>query len=104
MIHAHEPIRVAGPFRAHYRTLVRTAILEHMDLAVGMASHDDRLSPYLRGAVVARLWYLAVMPHVDPGPAEDAIHLQFVYVGIDVHSAVNAFRLNQMAEIGVVPL
>jgi hypothetical protein len=81
---------------------VRSAILEHIDLAVAMAGHDDRLASDLRGVVIARLWDLAFVSHVDPGSAEEAIHLQLVYVRIDIYSAVNAFRLDQATELGVV--
>jgi hypothetical protein len=81
---------------------VRTAILEYIDLAVAMAGHDDRLASNLRRVVVTRLRNLAVVSHVDPASAEDTVHLQFVYAGIDIYPAMNAFRLDQATDLGVV--
>src|SRR5690606_25891161 len=62
------------------------AVVEHMDLAVVVADHDHGLAADLHGPVVARVLDLALVAHIGPDPAEDALHLQLE----DLRVAVDA--------------
>jgi hypothetical protein len=95
VIHAHEPLSVAGPVRTYERAFVRTAVLEHIDLAVTVAHHNHRLAPHLCREVVTPLRNLAFVPDIIPGPTEDAIHFQLEHCRVCEHPAVNAFRLDE---------
>src|SRR5262245_46229716 len=67
---------VAGLGRYHHRAAVGALIVDHAHTALVVAHHHNRPPPDAGGEVVAGLFHLALVADVDPGRAEDALHLQ----------------------------
>src|SRR3954471_10785006 len=71
------------------------AVEQHMDAAVVVAAHDHGLASEFGRSVVAWVRYLARMADIEPGAAEDALHLEFENVGVHIDAPVHAARLDQ---------
>src|SRR5215510_7872528 len=78
---------------------MRTAIEEGMDLSGMIASQDEGSKPKTARNKVMRLWNLAFVPEVDPGPAENFPHLQPKNRRVCVQGSVHPVLLHE-----VVPL
>ncbi len=49
--------------------------------------------------IVARVGHLALVPDIDPGAREDALHLQREDGGVGIERAVNAARLDERPHV-----
>ena len=76
MIRATEHLGVAAIDHADSRAAMRAAILQHVDVAVGVAGDQDLVGGEPGADEVAGLLELAFMGDVDPEPAEDALLLE----------------------------
>ena len=64
-----------------------------------MARHDHGLTGHPRGEEVARIRDLALVAEQQPGPAEQALHLELEHVRIGVDGAVDAVGLDQSGDV-----
>ena len=78
------------------------AVVQHAHLAIGMAHADDRLAPNESGEEVPRLRDLAIVADIDPGPLEDALHLQLEHLGVDEDPPVYPVVQNEITDGGDV--
>src|SRR5215510_725730 len=70
-----------------------------MDLSGMITSQNEGAKPKTARNKVVRLWNLAFVPEVDPGPAENFSHLQRKNRGVCVQGSVHPVLLYE-----VVPL
>ena len=96
---AQELARVAVRERDQLRALVGAAIEQHVDRAVGVADHEHRLPPDQRLVIVAGVRHLARVPDIDPGAAEDALHLEVEDGGVGVDRPMHPVRLHQLRHV-----
>ena len=78
------------------------AVVEHVDLAVGMAGHDDRLGADPRAQEVAGLGHLGGVADIDPAAREDALHLEREDRLVPEDVAVDAGPGHQPGQIAVL--
>ena len=90
--------RVARHRPAQLDAAVRTAVVEHMDAPLPVPHHDHRLASDLHGVIIARRLDLRFVPAIDPHLLEDLLDLPIEDFLIRVDGAVNAIRLNQLAD------
>jgi hypothetical protein len=70
-----------------------------MDLSGMIASQNEGATPKTTRNKVVRLWNLAFVSEIDPGPAENFPHLQLKDRGVCVQGSVHPVLLHE-----VVPL
>ena len=78
---------------------VRAAVVEHLAATALVARKDHRLEADHAGDEVAIGGHFALVAHVDPAAAEDAVELVFKHLGVGVHGAVDLVALHQAAVI-----
>ena len=78
---------------------MRASILQHVDVAVGVAGDEDLIGGEPRADEVARLAKLAFMGDVDPQPAEDALLLELKHGRVRVSPTVYVVGANQPADV-----
>src|SRR5262245_59917215 len=70
---------VTAGFGGDARALVRAAVMQDFDAAVGVADHEHRPNANGRAEIIARVRHLAVMADIDPGVAEHVLHFEREY-------------------------
>ena len=93
---------VAAGVDGDARALVRAAIVEDVDLAVGVANHEHRLLADGGAEIVARVRHLAIVSDIDPGVGEQVLHLQVEDFLVDIDIAVDLGLAHQVANGGCV--
>ena len=81
------------------RALVRTAIVEHVRLPVFAANEHDGLASDQRLVVIPRIGDLAFMADVNPGVAENPVHLEVEYILVGVDSLVDLILFDEGSDI-----
>ncbi len=99
VIAACEPLGVAAPVVDHLGAAMSAAVEQHVNLAVAVPCHDDRLAAELGGYVVARIGHLTGVTDKQPSAAENAFHFQLKQTGIGVDAPVHASRLDQFGDV-----
>ncbi len=89
---------VAGGVGDELRALVRAAVEEHADGAVGLAHHQQRPAGDVLREVVAGVRHLARVAEVVPGVGEEVAPLEGVDLGAEVDVAVHPVVLDQRAD------
>ena len=98
MIRTTEHLGVAAVDHADPRATMRAAVLQHVDIAVGVTG-DENLEGGEPGAdEVARLFELALMGDINPQPAEDALLLELEHGGVGVGAAMHVVRPYQASD------
>ena len=98
MIGATEHLGVAAIGHADSRAAVRAAVLQHVDIPVGVAG-DENLEGGKPGAdEVAGLFELALMGDINPQPAENALLLELEHGGVSVGAAMDVVRPHQASD------
>ena len=101
MVGTHKGFRAAGPGLAHGGRAVAAAVEQHPHHAVA-APHDDHgLLADMGGDEIARLAHLALMRDPDPGPLEDALHLELEQLRVAVERGVDAVVQHQGVDVGL---
>src|SRR6185437_662332 len=98
VIAAAEELDVAVAVADDLGAAVTAAIVEDMHGAVAVPAHHHGLAADRRRQIIARLRHLAVVTDIDPGAAEDALHLELEDPRIDIDVAVDAIRLDELAD------
>src|SRR5262249_35807276 len=85
VVEAGEAVGMTAALVDHLGTAMAAAVEQHADAAVTLAHHDDGLTPELGGVGVAGVGDLALMADIEPGPAEQTLHLELedLRVGVD---------------------
>ncbi len=96
---APEVARIAPLALAHGRPSVPAAVEQDVNLAVLVPRENDRFCTDARGLVVSWLRDLARMSHIDPGAAENMLHLRVEYGGVRVDIRPHATVFNKTAEV-----
>src|SRR5262249_24085420 len=99
VVAAGEPRRVALALVHHLGAAMAAAVEQHVHLAVAVTHHDHGLAAELGGDVIAGRGNLARMPDIEPGAAEDALHLELEDRGIGIDVAVHAAGLDQLRDV-----
>ena len=73
----------------HHGAAMGALVVQHADGAVVVPHHEERPEPDPRREEVARLRHLALVPDIDPGAAENALHLEREDLGIGVERAMH---------------
>ena len=89
VIAANEPGRVAACFVADRHTAVRATVEEGSGRAFAVATQNDGPGAEICELEIMRLGNLALVAEVDPGAAEDALHLVGEHRGIGVQGAMD---------------
>ena len=86
VIAAGELRRVALLGRHHHGAAVGALVVHHVQRAVVVAHHHHRLAADLGREIVAGIFHLALVADIDPGRAEQALHLQLEdrRIGVDL--------------------
>ena len=74
-------------------------VVDDAEFAFGIAHHHHRPAADLRREIVAGLFHLAFVADVDPGGAEDPLHLQLEDCRIGVELPVHAAGLEEAREV-----
>ena len=98
VIAAAEELRVALLLVADDGAAVAAAVVDDVDLAVGVPRQHNRMLADAGGDEVAGLRHQAFVADIDPGPAEDLVHLQVEHFGIEIERAVNPVAMDQRAD------
>ncbi|MPM82893.1 hypothetical protein SDC9_129955 [bioreactor metagenome] len=99
MVGAAEKLaRAAAAIGRHLHSLVRAAVVQHLDALVGVAHHDHWLVSHGGREIVPRLGHLAGVADVDPGVGEQLLHLQRKDLGMDVAVLVHFGVAHQGAD------
>ncbi len=86
---------VAASLAHHHRPLVAATIVQNMNGgALAAANHHHGMLADSRRYVVAGIGNLGFMPHINPGHAEDSLHLQLENILADEQLAVVAGGLD----------
>ena len=67
VVAAAQLLHITATLANHLGALVAAAVEQNVNLSVTVPDHDDRLLADTGCEIVTRLFYLAVMAHVDPG-------------------------------------
>src|SRR4029077_12061936 len=100
VIAANEFRRVALVGRHDHGAAVGALVVDHPHLSLLVAHQNDRLAPHARGEIVAGLFDLALVPDIDPGGVEDALHLDVEDGGVGVVPTVHATGRDQARKLG----
>src|SRR5665213_330792 len=76
VIGATEAPYIAARDIADERAAMAASVMEHMNFAVLVAAEHDWIPADIAGHEIAGCRHLALMPDIDEGPAEDALHLE----------------------------
>src|SRR5262249_4736370 len=101
VIAAGEFRRVALVGRDDHGAAVGALVVDHAHRPLVVAHYNDRLAPHARGEIVAGLFDLALVPDIDPGGTEDAVHLELEDGGIGVEPTVHATGRDQASKLGI---
>jgi len=101
VIAAGEFRRVALVGGHDHGAAVGALVVDHAHLSLVVAHQHDRLASHARGEIVAGLFDLALVPDVNPGGVEDALHLELEDGGIGVDATVHATGCDQARKLGV---
>jgi len=75
---------------------VRATVVEHAHAAIAGSSHHHVLRTQARGVVIPRARHLTFVPHIDPGRAVNARHLELENGGIGIDAFMNAVVTNHV--------
>src|SRR5260221_8847160 len=98
VVAAAEGLDVALAIADDLGAAMAAAVIDNMHGTIRVPAHDDGLAADGRRQIVARLRHLAVMPDIDPGAPEDALHFQLEQLRVDIDVAVNAIRLHKVPD------
>src|SRR5258706_5476578 len=76
VVAAAEELDVALAIADDLGAAMAAAVIDNMHRAVCVPAHDDGLAADRLRQIVPRLCHLAVMPDIDPGTPEDALHFE----------------------------
>ena len=74
-------------------------IVDDADFALGVAHQHDRLAADKAAEIVAGIFHLAFVADIDPGDAEDALHLELEDGRIGVDLPMHPAGLNEARQV-----
>ena len=89
---------VALVFVANNRTAMTAAVEDHIDFAIRVTRHDERLVADSDCDVVACVRHQALMAHIDPGSSEYPRHLQIKHVRVEIKRSVDVIAMNERTD------
>ena len=92
MIWTTEHLGVAAVDHADSRATMRAAVLQHVDIPVGMTGDKNFEGGEPGADEVTRHFELALMGDINPQPAEDALLLELEHGGVGVGAAMHMVR------------
>ncbi len=84
---------------AEPRAAMGTAVVQHVDLPVAVAGHDHLVRGEAGAHEIARLLELALVRHVDPQPAEDALLFEREYRRVGIGAAMHVIRPHHVPDV-----